>query len=121
MKDLKTAVRYIDFIHLPSSITNNNIKSTLRSEINQKRKLECLKEEYLSEGINPYIVIFNYSSYVLNDIEKKVLSRGLKFCVHPDKLDYCQTLAPFEKLTRTLKNQLLIAKVVYILILLRPS
>ena len=105
IKDLKTAVRYVDFIHLTSFISYNNIKSTRRVEIIQNRKLERLKQEYLSEGINPDKVIFNYSSYVLNDIEKKVLSRGLKFCVPPDKLDYCQTLTPFERLARTLKIQ----------------
>ena len=104
IKDLKTAVRYVDFIHLTSLITNNSIKATLRSEIIQNRKLEKLKQEYLSESINPDTVIFNYSSYTLNDIEKKVLARGHKFCVRPDNLDYCLTLTPFEKLARTLKN-----------------
>ena len=54
-----------------------------------ERKLERLKREYLSEGIDPDKIIFNYSSYELNDIEKKVLSHGLKFCIQPDELDYC--------------------------------
>ena len=47
------------------------------------------------------------SRYVHNDIEKKILSHDLKFCINPDKLDYCQTLTPFEKCVRTLKNQLI--------------
>ena len=48
----------------------------------------------------------NMSSYELNDIEKKVLSCGLKFCIQPDKLDYCQSLTPFEKIIRSLKTNL---------------
>ena len=80
------------------------VKKPFYSPIN--RKLERLKREYLSEGIDPDKVIFNYSSYELNDIEKKVLSRGLKkFCIQPDDLDYCHSLTPFEKLIRNLKNQ----------------
>ena len=60
------------------------------------------KATYLSEMCK------NTSSrYVHNDIEKKVLSQDLKFCINPDKLDYCQTLTPFEKRVRTLKNQLI--------------
>ena len=37
-----------------------------------------------------------------NDIEKKVLSRGLKFGIRPESLDYCQALTPLEKLVRSL-------------------
>ena len=71
----------------------------------QNRKLENLKREYLAAGIDPDTVIFNYSTYNLNDIEKKVLSRGLKFSIRPDKLDYCDFLTPFEKLAISLKNR----------------
>ena len=46
------------------------------------------------------------SRYVHNDIEKKILSHDLKFCINPDKLDYCQTLTPFEKCVRTLRPRL---------------
>ena len=80
---LRTSVSYLDFIHLTNFIDNCNIKGARRSEIIQNRKLERLKREYLSEGIDPDKVIFNYSSYELNDIEKKVLSHGLKFCSQP--------------------------------------
>ena len=40
----------------------------------------------------------------MSDIEKKVLSQGLKFCVQPSHLDYCCFLTPFEKLASTLKK-----------------
>ena len=64
----------------------------------QNRKLENLKREYLASCIDPDKVMFNYSTYILNDVEKKVLLRGLKFSKRPDKLDYCEFLTPFEKL-----------------------
>ena len=63
-----------------SFIAQNNI----RSEVVQNQKLERLKQEYLSARINPDKVIFNYSAYELNDIEKKVLSGGLKFGIRPE-------------------------------------
>ena len=73
-----------------SFIAQNKIKAMLRSEDVQNQKLHYLKQKYLSEGINPDMGIFNYSSYELNDIEKKVLSRGLKFGIGPEKLGCCQ-------------------------------
>ena len=101
MKGLRIAARYVDFIHfIVTSLQITLSKTTLRSEISQNKKFERLKQEYLSKGIDPDKVIF--SLYVLNKIEKKVLSRGLKFCVRPDKLDYCQTLTPFENLPELL-------------------
>ena len=71
----------------------------------QNRKLENRKIAYLSSGIDPDKVIFNYSSYMLNEVEKKVLSRGLKFSVRSEKLNYCEFLTPFEKLATSLKNR----------------
>ena len=59
----------------------------------------------MATGIDPNKVIFNYSSYDLNDIEKKALPRGLKFSLRPDKLDYCSFLNPFEKLAINLKHR----------------
>ena len=46
----------------------------------------------MATGIDPNKVIFNFSSYVLSDIEMKVLSRGLEFCVQPSRLDFCAFL-----------------------------
>ena len=58
----------------------------------------------MTTGIDPDKVIFNYSDYALNLVEKKVLPRGIKFSIRPDKLDCCDFLTPFEKLARDLKN-----------------
>ena len=102
---LRSIFSWFDYNHLISFVTNFNIKSLKRVEIVQNRKLENLKREYLATGIDPDKVIFNCSTYSLNPVEKKVLSRGLKFSIRPDKLDYCEFLTPFEKLARSLKNR----------------
>ena len=80
-------------------------KSLKRTEFKQNQKLEKPKNEYLATGIDPEKVIFNYSSYTLDKLEKKVLSSGLKFSLYPNKLDYCSFLTPFEKLACSLKNR----------------
>ena len=49
---------------------------------------------------DPGKVIFNYSSYKLSDIEKKVLVRGLNFALPPVRLNYADDLTPFELLFR---------------------
>ena len=102
---LRSIFSWFDFNHIIAFIISNNTTSMKRVEIVQNRKLETLKQEYLATGIDPDKVIFNYSDYVLNPVEKKVLSRGLKFSIRPDKLDYCDFLTPFEKLARDLKNR----------------
>ena len=84
---------------------SHNIKSLKRTEAVQNRKLDILKREYFATGIDPNKVTFNYSSYDLNDIEKKALSCGLEFCLRPDKFDYCGFLTPFEKLAINLRNR----------------
>ena len=83
---------------------NLHIKSLKRVEMVQNRKLENVKVAYLSSGTDPDKVNFNYSAYKLNDVEEKVLSRGLKFSVRPEKLKYCEFLMPFEKLATSLKT-----------------
>ena len=105
LNNLRTSVSYLDFQHLTSFISLNNVKSLPRSEVVQNQKLEMLKQEYISHGIDPDKVIFNYSSYELNDIEKKVLSRGLRFGIRPDKLNYCHILTPIKNLALKLKRQ----------------
>ena len=105
LDNLRTSVSFLDFQHLTSFISLNNVKSLQRSEVVQNQKLERLKQEYLSNGIDPDKVIFNHSNYELSDIEKKVLSRGLRFGIRPDKLNYCQVPTPFENLAFKLKRE----------------
>ena len=105
LQELRSTFSWFDCNHLISFANSSNHKSLRRVEFTQNRKLENLKREYLASGINPEKVIFNYSSYSPDEFEKKVLSRGLKFSIYPNKLDYCSFLTPFEKLAIHLKNK----------------
>ena len=72
LQDLRSCFSWFDYNHLVSFVHSHNIKSLKRTEAVQNRKLDILKREYLATGIDPNKVIFNYSSYDLNDIEKKL-------------------------------------------------
>ena len=49
---------------------------------------------------NPEKVAFNFSSHELNDDEKLLLRKGLKFSIPPKYLDYPDHMLPFELLFR---------------------
>ena len=49
---------------------------------------------------DPDKVIFNVSSYNLNDHEKSVWSKGLSFTISPKAVEYSEFLLPFEMLFR---------------------
>ena len=53
---------------------------------------------------DPKKVIFNFSSYNLNDHEKLVLCKGLNFAIPPKAIQYSEFLLPFEMLLRQLTN-----------------
>ena len=48
--------------------------------------------------------MFNFSKYVLSDIEKKLLAKGLDFCLPPKQLKYANYLAHFELFYRDIRN-----------------
>ena len=64
---------------LSNLVYSHNLSSLKRVEFIHNHKLNDLKREYLDGNINPDKVIFNFSSYVLSDIEKNVLSWGFAF------------------------------------------
>ena len=103
--ELRNIFSWLDFHHLTSFADSTNLKSIKHVEFIHSRKLNTLLAEYLKSGIDPDSVIFNYSNYVLNNIEKKVLSRGLRFSIYPNKLDYCSFLTPFGKRARGLQSR----------------
>ena len=51
-----------------------------------------------------YKVIFNFSSYNLNDHEKSVLCKGLNFAIPPKAIEYSESLLPFEMLFREITS-----------------
>ena len=52
----------------------------------------------------PDKVIFNYSSYKLSDLEKRLLAKGLNYTLPPIKLDYDNYMASFELFHREIRK-----------------
>ena len=50
-------------------------------------------------------MIFNFSSYELNDVEKRVLCKGLNFLVKPKSIEYSRFLQLFELLFRDVEQE----------------
>ena len=53
---------------------------------------------------NPDKIVFNFSSRELNDDEKSLLCKGLKFSIPPKHLDYSDHMLPFELLFRDINK-----------------
>ena len=76
----------------------------LKSKISVQQKKFCkLLQESKTEN-DPEKVIFNFSKYVLSDIEKKLLAKDLNFCLPPKQLKYAEYLVHFELFYRDIRN-----------------
>ena len=53
---------------------------------------------------DPDKVIFNYSSYKLSDLEKRLLAKGLNYALPPIKLNYGDYMTPFELFYREIRK-----------------
>ena len=101
--EIRTAVSYIDWVHIHNTITMGNEKMMKKIKVIQNYKLSELMGNELSH--NPDDVIRNYSTYELSEAEKSLLTRGLNFAVPPKKLKYQDYLLPFELLYRDVMNE----------------
>ena len=70
----------------------------------QKIFRHCLGQKD-SNSINPDDVVFNFSTRLISDKEKEILSKGLNFAIPPIKLNFCSFLTPFEKFYHQLKQE----------------
>ena len=69
----------------------------------QQKKFHKLLQESKTEN-DPKKVIFNFSKYVLSDIERKLLVKGLNFCLPSKQLKYAGYLVHFELFYRDIRN-----------------
>ena len=74
----------------------------LKSSVQQKKFYQLLQERKTEN--DPEKVIFNFSKYALSNIEKKLLVKGLNFCLPPKQLKYANYLVHFELLYRDIHN-----------------
>ena len=73
-----------------------------KSSVQQKKFYKLLQENKTENDLEK--VSFNFSKYVLTDIEKKLLAKGFNFCLPPKKLNYADYLAHFELFYRDICN-----------------
>ena len=100
---LKNELNLIDFAHVSTLFFGINDKILKSKSSVQQKKFYKLLQESKTEN-DPEKVIFNFSKYVLSDIEKKLLAKGLNFCLPPKQLKYADYLAHFELFYRDIRN-----------------
>ena len=98
---LRSAVSHLDFSHLSNCIERVNTNSI--DKIKHVHSLKLKNLGYSDVTIPPDKVIFNFSSRVLNDEEKKLLSKGLNFAFVFNKLRVDSHFLTFERLFTALQ------------------
>ena len=100
---LQNELNLIDFAHISTLFFGINDKILKSKSSVQQKKFYKLLQESKTEN-DPEKVIFNFSKYVLSDIEKKLLAKGLNFCLPPKQLKYADYLVHFELFYRDICN-----------------
>ena len=86
--NLQASTSWIDFSHL-LSLVNSSCKTKIdHVKLTHNRKLSNLGIDFQPSDPDYSKYIFNYSSKLLTDKEKEVLSKGLKFGLPPRKINY---------------------------------
>ena len=93
----------IDYAHICSIFLISNDKILTKQKDIQDRKIIGLIKGK-GKGIDPENVIFNFSSYVLSDNDKSLLSKGLNFSLPNKKVEISEYLCPFELLYREVSD-----------------
>ena len=105
-KNLKSELSIIDFHHVLNLTLTCNEKTLARFKYTHLKKLRNLIPNFTwdlvkktSHDLNK--VIYNFSSYNLNNNDKLLLSKGLQFAIPPKQIDYSGYLTEFELLYRS--------------------
>ena len=102
----------IDYVHDCNKFLVSNNKNISKVNETQDKKLYNLLLRNMEKNSDTYYhddkVIFNFSSYNLNDHEKSVLCKGLNFVSPPKAIEYSQFLLPFEMLFREITTWTLV-------------
>ena len=95
---VKVEVSFLDYGHVHTIITSGNKTSIGYIKISQNKKLEKLIIESKSQGTGK--LIYNFTSLVLTDAQKSILSKGLDFAKYLNHRDF---FLLFELLFRDIK------------------
>ena len=79
---LQNELNLIDLAQVSTLFFGINDKILKSNSSVQQKKFYKLLHESKTEN-DPKKVIFNFSKYVLSDIEKKLYAKGLNFCLSP--------------------------------------
>ena len=93
----------IGYGHICSIFLISNDKILTKQKDIQDRKIIGLIKGK-GKGIDPENVIFNFSSYVLSDNDKSLLSKGLNFSLPNKKVEISEYLCRFELLHREVSD-----------------
>ena len=113
MKDtLHHEMCFIDFVHVITIFLVSNDKAISKIQKTHGKKLHNLfLNNYYDNSVTLHDadkVIFSFSSHVLTNHEKSLLSEGLNFALLPKDINYADYLLPFELLYRDI-NSLMIS------------
>ena len=101
---IQSKVSIFDFAHVSCLfLVGNDSKLSKVREVHNK-KLHNLGLENRYECHDPDKVIFNYSSYKLSDLEKRLLAKGLNYALPPIKLNYGDYMTPSELFYREIRK-----------------
>ena len=100
---LKASMNVIDYAHICSIFLISNDKVVTKQKDIQDRKIIGLIKSK-GKGIHPEKVIFNFSSYLLSNSDKSLLSKGLNFSIPKKKVEISEYLCPFELLYREVSD-----------------
>ena len=103
-RKLRETLGIIDYTHLGCLFLNKSDRKLKHQQVIHCKKLFDLGFENSQTSHDPDKVIFNYSSHVLTESEKRLLCKGLNFTVPPKTLEYADYLLPFELLYRDIHN-----------------
>ena len=89
---------YTDYVHVCNTFLVSNNKNISKVKETQDKKLCNLLLKNMGKNSDtcqdPDKVIFNFSSYNLNDHKKLVLCKGLNFTIPPKAIEYPEFLLP---------------------------
>ena len=91
---------YIDYVHVCNTFLVSNNKNISKVKETQDKELCNLLLKNIGKNSDTYQdpdeVIFDFSSYNLNDHEKSVLCKGLNFTIPPNAIEYSEFFLPLE-------------------------
>ena len=102
-ENLYSEISFLDLKHIHTVITNGNEKTINTIKSTQNKKLEKLIIDY-NNNKGTGKIIYNFSTHVLTDPQKSLLSKGLNFSIPQKYLRYENYLLPFELLFRDINR-----------------